>query len=92
MITAKGNGKAAIIATSSAASSSASAIGLPPISKVRLRPWLEDFFHEADRAAGRPSGIQKVRLQIDATEAEENHGWLLWNASNVYTIGALKKE
>ena len=60
--------------------------------RLRLRPWLEDFFHEADRVAGRPYGIQKVRLQIDAAEKVGGHGWLLWNAANVYTQGALKKD
>jgi len=61
-------------------------------SRVRLRPWLEDFFHEQDRLAHRPYGVEKVRLQIDAAERVERHGWLLWNASNVYTDGALKRE
>lgn len=60
--------------------------------RVRLRPWLEDFFHEADKAAKRPYGVEKVRLQIDAAERVADHGWLLWNAANVYTQGALKKE
>lgn len=63
-----------------------------PRSKVRIRPWLEDFYHEADAAAGRPSGTRKVRLQIDAAEKVDNAGWLLWSAANVYTEGALKKE
>lgn len=61
-------------------------------SAVRIRPWLEDFFHEADRMAGRPYGVEKMRLQIDAAQKVEDHGWMLWNASNVYTAGALKKE
>lgn len=63
-----------------------------PSVHVRLRPWLEDFFHEADKAAHRPYGVEKVRLQIDAAERVSDHGWLLWNAANVYTQGALKKE
>lgn len=57
-----------------------------------VRPWLEDFFHEQDRVAGRPSGAVKVRLQIDAAEKSGGHGWLLWNASNIYSESALKKE
>jgi len=61
-------------------------------SRVRLRPWLEDFFHEEDKAAGRPYGKDKVKLQIEAAEKVENHGWLLWNASNIYTTEALRKE
>jgi hypothetical protein len=59
---------------------------------VRLRPWLEDFFHDADKSAGRPYGAEKVRLQIDAAQHVGDSGWLLWNASNVYTQGALKQE
>lgn len=69
-----------------------SSVPISSISRVRLRPWLEDFFHEDDRLSGRPYGIEKVRMQIDAAESIEPHGWLLWNASNVYTEGALKKE
>lgn len=67
-----------------------------PLAPVRsyaiLRPWLEDFFHEQDAAAPRPSGAQKVRMQIDAAEQVGHSGWLLWNAANVYTTTALKKE
>ena len=61
-------------------------------SEARLRPWLEDFFHEEDKSAKRPFGTEKIRLQIDAAEKSENHGWLLWNAANVYTENALNKE
>lgn len=61
-------------------------------SRVRLRPWLEDFFHEQDRLAKRPYGAEKVRMQIQGAERVEEHGWLLWNASNVYTSDALEKE
>ncbi len=57
---------------------------------ARFRPWLEDFFHEIDRVADRPYGAEKVRLQIEGSERVEDHGWLLWNASNVYTEGALE--
>lgn len=75
------------------ASSSATTTSLSALrDSVRLRPWLEDFFHEEDRVAGRPFGAQKVRMQIDAAERVEKHGWLLWNAANVYTEGALRKE
>lgn len=65
---------------------------LQPRHEVRLRPWLEDFFHEDDRISGRPYGEEKVRLQIKGAEEAEDHGWLLWNASNVYTEDALDKE
>lgn len=61
-------------------------------SRARLRPWLEDFFHAEDKAAGRPYGETKVRMQIDAAERATPHGWMLWNAANVYTEAALKGE
>jgi len=86
------------IGTTTAASSSAAVASYEivqnptPRSQARLRPWLEDFYHENDMAAGRPYGVQKVRMQIDAAQKAEDHGWLLWNAANVYTEGALKKE
>lgn len=76
----------------STTSSATSTAQLPPPREVRLRPWLEDFFHEDDRTSGRPYGEEKVRLQIKGAESVEDHGWLLWNASNVYTENALEKE
>ncbi|MEK7541453.1 MAG: putative glycoside hydrolase [Patescibacteria group bacterium] len=79
-----------ITASSTATVSAAAATTAEP--RARLRPWLEDFFHEEDRAAGRPWGARKVRMQIDAAESVEDHGWLLWNAANVYSEEALKKE
>lgn len=79
------------------AATSTNATSTPPEqpksrSRVRLRPWVEDFFHEDDKVAGRPYGAEKVHMQVDAAESTENHGWLLWNSGNVYTEGALKKE
>lgn len=79
-------------ATTSSATTTAGALPVVPVSKARLRPWLEDFYHDADKAAKRPYGAEKVRLQIDAAESTDNHGWLLWNAANIYTEEALKKE
>lgn len=78
--------------TTAAASGTTRAPAATASPRARLRPWLEDFFHDEDRAAGRPAGAGKVRLQIDAAERVEDHGWLLWNASNIYTDDALKKE
>lgn len=78
--------------SSIAASTSLIVIDDAPQTHLRLRPWLEDFFHEADRVAGRPYGAKKVRLQIDAAEKVGGHGWLLWNAANVYTQEALKNK
>ncbi|MBI2640701.1 MAG: hypothetical protein HYW91_02355 [Candidatus Sungbacteria bacterium] len=63
-----------------------------PRSRARLRPWLEDFFHDQDKASGRPYGETKVRMQIDAAERATPYGWLLWNAANIYTEAALDKK
>lgn len=60
-------------------------------SRARLRPWLEDFFHDQDRAVNRPYGETKVRMEIDAAERATPYGWMLWNAANVYTEAALTK-
>lgn len=81
-------------ATSTIGATSTVVVSEPPQprSHARLRPWIEDFFHEQDKAAGRPAYAQKVRLQVEAAEKVESHGWMLWNAGNVYTEGALKKE
>lgn len=81
-------------ATTTKISTSTSETAQKPVklSDARLRPWLEDFFHEDDQANKRPFGARKVRLQIDAAEKVENHGWLLWNAANLYTENALKEE
>lgn len=81
-------------ATATSATSSPVHVAVNPTSRshARLRPWLEDFYHEADAVAGRPYGVEKIQLQIQGTEAVEKHGWLLWNAGNVYTVDALKKE
>lgn len=85
-------GIVARFATSSVATTTPLEPEFIPQSRVRLRPWLEDFFHEDDCAAKRPCNAAKVRLQIDAAEQTDNHGWLLWNAANVYTEAALKNE
>lgn len=51
-----------------------------------IRPWLQDFDIGADYDAA------KVRAEIDAAEQGGASGWLLWNARNVYTEEALKRE
>ena len=81
-----------LVATSTASTTPAEIAGDTSDGRVKLRPWLEDFFHEADKAAHRPYGAEKVRLQINAAEEVSDHGWLLWNAANIYTQEALKKE
>ncbi len=53
-------------------------------SPSKLRPWLQDF------TLGKPVyGADEVKAQIKATDDLGLDGWLLWNASNVYTRGAL---
>ena len=59
---------------------------------ARLRPWLQDFNLGVDTNRGIYYDVQKVRAQIDAAEASGASGWLLWNAGNVYTKEALRKE
>ncbi|MDP2695932.1 MAG: putative glycoside hydrolase [bacterium] len=57
-----------------------------------LRPWLQDFDLGADYDA------EKVRAQIKAWEdaavgtPELMSGWMMWNASNIYTADGLRPE
>ncbi len=83
---------AGLITSSGASSTLATSSNPIPRSRVRLRPWLEDFFHDQDQAAARPYGIEKMKLQIEAARASTPYGWLLWNAANVYTESALRRE
>lgn len=59
--------------------------------KARLRPWLQDF-----TASYLPRyqhyGPAQVRAQIKATYDSGVSEWILWNAGNHYTKGALNKE
>jgi hypothetical protein len=55
-------------------------------SRGSIRPWLQDF------DIGAVYDAAKVRAQIDAAEEGGASGWLLWNARNVYTEEALKRE
>jgi hypothetical protein len=59
--------------------------------KALLRPWLQDF-----TASYLPSyqryGPEQVRAQIKATYDAGVEEWLLWNAGNKFTAGALNKE
>ena len=84
-----------LMASSTATTTIGTVIGADAPKEVRhvkLRPWLEDFFHDADRVAHRPYGAQKVLLEIQGAESVSNGGWLLWNASNIYTQEALKPK
>jgi hypothetical protein len=51
--------------------------------KAKLIPWLEDF------TLGGTTTMQKVREQIRAARRWKTGGFLLWNPSGVYTMGAL---
>ena len=50
---------------------------------VLLVTWVQDF------SFSNPYGIEQVRAQIDAARRAGAKGYLLWNASGVYTDGAL---
>ncbi|MDO8669654.1 MAG: putative glycoside hydrolase [Candidatus Buchananbacteria bacterium] len=52
---------------------------------AQTRPWLQDFDLGADYNA------PMIRAQIKAADENKTAGWLLWNARNVYTAGALEK-
>lgn len=56
-------------------------------SKFKIRPWLQDF------SLGTPSyGAKEVRAQIEATYDAGLNSWMLWSASNKYTVSALNKD
>lgn len=53
-----------------------------------LRPWLQDF------NLGAAYDLAKVEAQIQATKdalKQEYHGFMLWNAGNIYTEDAFKE-
>ena len=56
------------------------------IDPLKLRPWLQDFDLGADYNA------TEVRAQIKATYDAGLDSWLLWSASNRYTVGALLSD
>ncbi|MCK5096435.1 MAG: hypothetical protein KAR24_03715 [Candidatus Pacebacteria bacterium] len=53
--------------------------------KNKIRPWLQDF------NLGAPAyGAAEVRAQIQATYDAGLSSWMLWDAANTYTKGALE--
>jgi hypothetical protein len=60
--------------------------GLATTTVSKLRPWLQDF------NLGATYGADKVRAQIQATYDVGLTSWMLWNAGNKYTAGALLSE
>lgn len=55
-------------------------------SKAKIRPWVQDFDLGAEYTP------QMVRAQINSAENLGINSWAIWNASNIYTVDALKKE
>jgi hypothetical protein len=53
-------------------------------SPEKLRPWLQDF-----SINGTHYTSEMIRAQIQATYDVGLNSWMLWNASNVYTVSAL---
>jgi hypothetical protein len=60
--------------------------------KAVLRPWLQDFTASYLRQGYQVYGPKQVREQIQAVYDSGVGQWLLWNAGNYYTEGALLKE
>jgi hypothetical protein len=76
-----------VIAMNSPATSTTSATSTEVKNIQQIRPWLQDFSF-----GGITYTADMVRAQIKATNDVGLNGWLLWNASNVYTKDALLKE
>jgi hypothetical protein len=53
-------------------------------SPSKLRPWLQDF-----SISGTNYTPEMIRAQIKATYDVGLNSWMLWNASNIYTVEAL---
>ena len=60
--------------------------------KAVLRPWLQDFTASYLKEGYQVYGRKQVREQIQATYDSGVEEWLLWNAGNYYTEGALLKD
>ncbi|WP_202709720.1 putative glycoside hydrolase, partial [Sporosalibacterium faouarense] len=64
--------------------------------KAIIRPWLQDFsatwLRNSYGSHYTPYGPEQVRAQIQATYDAGLKEWILWNASNRYTLGALYNE
>lgn len=54
-----------------------------PVSRLKLRPWLQDFNLGATYTA------EKVRAQIQATYDAGLTSWMMWDPNNRYTAEAL---
>jgi hypothetical protein len=54
--------------------------------KTNLIPWLQDF------SIGRTYRLSDVQDQIQAARLEHSKGFMLWNASGLYTVKALSTK
>lgn len=68
-------------------------ISTAPEYKANVRPYLQDFT-AAYLAKGywQTYGVDQVRAQIKAVYDAGYEEWILWNAKNTYTEGALQPE
>lgn len=56
---------------------------------IKVRPWLQDFTASwIDNHV--TYDAEKIRKQIEAVYASGYDEWILWNASNRYTVGGIK--
>ena len=53
---------------------------------LKIRPWLQDF------NMGAKYTKEMVRAQIEASENDSIHSWMLWDPKNVYTPSALNSN
>lgn len=53
---------------------------------AKLRPWLQDF------SLGANYGVPEVQAEKKATYDVGLNSWMLWSATNIYTIGALNAQ
>jgi hypothetical protein len=61
-----------------------------PGTMKKMRPWLQDFTYPLEGYSA--YGPDEVRAQIDAAEALDVTGWLLWNAAGEFEVSALAPE
>ena len=54
---------------------------------LEIRPWVQDF-----DLGEPPYGPKEIKAQMQAVYDSGETGWLLWNAANLYTEGALKSS
>ena len=57
---------------------------LVPGSKLKSRPWIQDF----DYPGLADYGEAELRAQIDAAEDFGTSGWMVWDPSTDYTVSA----